>query len=113
MLVEVVRRDGPDIEMRLEECLGLAGNARVTLDLPHEGAALTNLVGDEISKLSGGPTYTFPVRPQQIVTLRFRTALPVAKVEPLTKWDDLVPVGKRAALYDHNRDRRGHPPTGE
>ncbi len=113
VIAEVVRRDGPDIEVRLVECLGRAGTAEVVLDLPHEQAALTDLTGQNARRLEGGPDYSFPVRPQQIVSLRFRTASPVAKVEPLTKWDDLVPAGKRAALYDHRRDRKGHPPRGK
>jgi alpha-mannosidase len=113
VLVEVVRRDGADIEMRLEECLGRPGPAEVTLDLPHERAEMTDLVGQNTHKLEGGPHHSFLVRPQQIITLRFRTASPVAKVEPLTEWDELVPAGKRAALHDHRRDRKGHPPKGE
>jgi alpha-mannosidase len=113
VLVEVVRRDGADIEMRLEECLGLSGTAEVTLNLPHEQAVMTDLVGGNAQKLDGGPTYTFPLRPQQIVTLRFRTASPVAKVTPLTEWNDLVPASKRAALHEHMKDRKGHPPKGE
>jgi hypothetical protein len=113
VIAEVVRRDGPDIEVRLVECLGRAGTAEVVLDLPHEQAALTDLTGQNARRLEGGPDYSFPVRPQQIVSLRFRTASPVAKIEPLTKWDDLVPAGKRAALYDHRKDRKGHPPRGK
>ncbi len=113
VIAEVVRRDGPDIEVRLVECLGRAGTAEVALDLPHEQAALTDLTGQNARRLEGGPDYSFPVRPQQIVSLRFRTASPVAKIEPLTKWDDLVPAGKRTALYDHRRDRKGHPPRGK
>ena len=41
----VLRREGKDIEMRMTECLGSAGTAEVTLNLPHRGAALTNLRG--------------------------------------------------------------------
>jgi alpha-mannosidase len=113
MLVEVIRRDGADIEMRLEECLGRPGTAEVTLDLPHQQAEMTDLVGRNARKLDGGPSCSFPVRPQQIVTLRFRTGSPIAKVGPLTEWDELVPAGKRAALHDHRRDRKGHPPKGD
>jgi hypothetical protein len=113
VLVEVVRRDGADIEMRLEECLGRAGAAEVTLNLPHAQAVMTDLVGGHPQKLDGGPTYAFPVRAQQIVTLRFRTASPVARPAPLTEWDELVPAGKRAALHDHLKNRKGHPPKGE
>lgn len=113
VIAEVVRRDGPDIEVRLTECLGRAGTAEVSLSLPHTRAAMTDLVGQNARRLDGGPGYSFPVRPLQIVTLRFRTAAPVAKVEPLTEWDKLVPEGKRAALRDHRKDRKGHPPRGK
>ena len=113
VIAEVVRRDGQDIEVRLVECLGRAGTAEVMLDLPHEQASMTDLIGQNARKLEGGPAYSFPVRPQQIVTLRFRTATAAAKIAPLTKWDELVPEGKRAALYDHRRDRKGHPPRGK
>ena len=64
VIVEVVRREGKDIEMRLIECLGLPGTAEVTLNLPHQGAALTDLRGRNPKPLAGsGPTYRFPVRP--------------------------------------------------
>jgi alpha-mannosidase len=113
VVAEVMRRDGSDIEVRLVECLGQAGTAELTLDLPHEQATQTDLTGRNARPLEGGPAYSFPVRPQQIVTLRFRTASPVAKAEPLTEWDELVPEGKRAALHEHRRDRKGHPPRGK
>ncbi len=113
VIAEVVRRDGPDIEVRLVESLGRAGTAEVTLNLPHDQAAMTDLTGRNARRLAGGPKYDFPVRPQQIVTLRFRTASPVAKAGPLTEWDELVPAGKRAALHEHNKDRKGHPPRGK
>jgi alpha-mannosidase len=113
VVVEVMRRDGADIEMRLVECLGQSGTAEVTLNLPHEQARLTDLVGDHAQGLGGRPTYKFPVRPQQIVTLRLRTASPVAEIKPLMDWDELVPANKRAALHEHLRDRKGHPPRGK
>lgn len=110
LIVEVMRRDGADIELRMVECLGLAGPAEVTLNLPHEGAAMTDLVGGSARKLDGGPWYKFPVRPQQIVTLRFRTARPVAEIEPLTDWTPLVPEKKRPSLNKYLKDKKGHPP---
>ncbi len=113
VIAEVTRRDGPDIEVRLVECLGRAGTGEITLDLPHGQAVMTDLTGGNPRPLEGGPAYSFPLRPQQIVTLRFRTTSPVAKPEALTEWDDLVPVGKRAALHDHRKDRKGHPPLGK
>ena len=98
------------IELRLVECLGIAGNAEVTLNLPHTSAAMTDLVGGHAQKLKGGPTYQFAVKPQQIVTLRFRTARPVAEIEPLTDWTPLVPEKKRPALSRYLKDVKGHPP---
>jgi alpha-mannosidase len=112
VIVEALRREGGEIELRLAECLGRGGEASVTLDLPHHGAALTDLVGGRRQPLSGGPSYKFPVRAQQIVTLRFRTAEPVAEIRPLTEWDELVPEAKRAALRRYLPDVKGHPPAG-
>ena len=112
VIVEALRREGSDIELRLVESQGLAGTAQVELHLPHRGAAMTDLTGGHPQKLEGGPAYHFPVRPQQIVTLRFRTDQPVADVKPLLEWDELVPPQKRAALREYLPDKKGHPPRG-
>jgi len=112
LIVEVMRRDGADIELRLVECLGLAGRAEITINLPHHSAAMTDLMGNHGVKLDGGPDYRFPVRPQQIVTLRLRTARPVDEIKPLTEWDELVPEKKRPALHQYLPDKKGHPPRG-
>ncbi len=112
VVVEAMRRDGPDIELRLVEAQGLPGEAWVRLNLPNTGAALTDLTGGRAQPLSGGPELRFPVRPQQIVTLRFRTASPVPAIVPLVDWDELVPPGKRAALHAYLKDRKGLPPRG-
>ena len=112
VILEAVRREGDDIELRLAESLGLAGTAEVTLNLPHESAALTDLLGHPLQKLDGGPTYKFTVRPQQIITMRCKTAHSVAAIVPLTKWDELVPENKRAALNQYLPDVKGHPPNG-
>jgi hypothetical protein len=112
VIVEALRREGGEIELRLAECLGRGGEASVTLDLPHRGAALTDLVGGRRQSLRGGPKYTFPIRPQQIVTLRFATATVVAEIKALTEWDELVPEAKRAALRRYLPDVKGHPPAG-
>ncbi|MBM4091708.1 MAG: hypothetical protein FJ276_20115, partial [Planctomycetes bacterium] len=74
VVVEALRREEREIEVRLVECLGRAGTASVTLNLPHADAALTDLLGGNRRPLPGGPKYEFPVRPQQIVTMRFQTA---------------------------------------
>jgi hypothetical protein len=112
MIVEAVRREGKDIELRMVECLGRAGTAQVTVALPHRQAALTDLVGSRAQPLSGGPQYQFPVRPQQIVTMHLATAEAVPEIKPLLKWDQLVPPKKLAALKTRLKGRKGHPPHG-
>ncbi len=111
-IVESLRREAGFLELRLAECLGIAGNAEVKLSLPHSQAAMTNMVGANPQPLAGGPNYRFPIRPQQIVTLRFRTATTVATVKPLLEWDSLVPPAKRPALHQYTNDK-GHPPDGD
>lgn len=112
VIVEALRREGNEIEVRLAECLGRAGKARVTLNVPHRDAAVTDLVGGNRQPLSGGPRYELSVRPQQIVTLRFHTESSVPQITPLTQWDELVPENKRAALRRYLPDVKGHPPAG-
>ena len=112
VIVEVVRREGAEIEVRLVECLGVPGAAEVTLNLPHRGAALTDLRGRRPQPLAGdGPTYRFPVRPQQIVTIHFHAASAVSSLVPVTAWDKFVPETKRAALHAYG-PYKGHPPRG-
>jgi len=111
VIVEAMRREGNEIEVRLAECLGIAGTAEVTLNLPHREAALTDLVGGRRRPLKGGPAYQFPIRPQQIVTLRFRTGSAAPEVQPLTDWEPLVPQAKLAALKT-KLTKKGHPPAG-
>jgi alpha-mannosidase len=112
VIVEALRREGPDIELRMAECFGYAGEAEITLNLPHTDARLTDLVGGNAKPLAGGPTYKFPIRPQQIVTMRFRAPSAVPDVKPLLKWDELVPEAKREAL-NTRIDAKGHPPRGK
>ena len=112
LIVPVIRREGKEIEMRLIECLGHAGMAEVTVDLPHLGAALTDLRGRNPQPLQGGPSYRFPVAPQQIVTMRFQADSAVEEIKPILKWDDLVPAPKRAALHQYGK-YKGHPPRGD
>jgi alpha-mannosidase len=113
VVMEVIRREGADIEMRLIECLGLPGVAEVALDLPHQGAALTDLRGRNPKPLEGvGPTYRFPIRPQQIVTVHFHCASSVDEIKLVTEWDKFVPEHKRAALHGYG-DYKGHPPKAD
>jgi alpha-mannosidase len=111
LIVEAVRREGNEIELRMAECLGLAGHASIEINLPHKGAALTDLVGKHRQALKGGPKYTFEVRPQQIVTLRLGSS-PVPPVQLVTQWDEFVPKPKLAALHTY-LEIKGHPPKGE
>ena len=113
VIVEVVRREGKNIEMRLIECLGLPGTAEVTLRLPHRGAAVTDLRGRNPKPLpGGGPTYRFPIRPQQITTIHFHVESTVDEITPVTEWDKFVPGPKRAALHAYG-NYKGHPPRGD
>jgi hypothetical protein len=111
VIVEALRREGSEIELRLVECLGRAGPAQVTMRLPHLDAALTDMLGGHRQPLRGGPSYEFPVRPQQIVTMRFKTANVAPDVKPLMEWDELVPDKKREALRRYQPDVKGHPPA--
>jgi hypothetical protein len=113
VIVEALRREDGYLEMRLVECRGRAGQARITLALPHGQALMTDLTGGRAKPLEGGPAYQFPVRAQQIVTLRFKTAQPVEEIQPLLKWDELVPPQKLPALRKKIPNCAvGHPPLG-
>jgi alpha-mannosidase len=112
VIVQAMRREESHIELRLVEALGQKGPARITVNLPHESAALTNLLGNEARPLSDGPTYQFEIRPQQIVTLRLRTKTSVPEITPLTDWTPLVPEHKRPALKHYDPEVKGHPPHG-
>jgi alpha-mannosidase len=111
VVVEALRRVGGDLEVRFAECLGYAGTAEITLALPHRAAALTDMNGEHAKPLGGGPTYKVAVRPQQIVTLRFRTAQAVPEAEVVTRWDPMVPPAKLPMLHQYSSEK-GHPPRG-
>lgn len=111
VVVEAMRRVGRDIELRFVEALGLRGTAEVALRLPHTAAALTDMTGGRRVPLAPAKRYRVPVRPQQIVTMRFRTSGSVEEPKPRTEWDDLAPEHKRAALREYSEDK-GHPPQG-
>jgi len=82
------------------------------LNLPHCNAALTDMIGGNRRPLRSGPNYEFPVRSQQIVTMRFGTDTAVPGITPLTQWDELVPEKKRETLRRYLPDVKGHPPIG-
>ena len=112
LIVQSVRREGKEVEIRLIECLGAPGRAEATLGFPHTQAALTDLVGKRRKGLKGGPTYRFPVRAQQIVTLRFGAQSEVPVIKPIERWDPLVPKSKLKALHAYG-NYKGHPPRGD
>jgi alpha-mannosidase len=111
VIVEAVRREGAELEVRLVEALGVAGTAEVTVRLPHRGAALTDFLGGRPTPLEGGPVYRFPMRSQQIVTMRLKTESAVPEVKPLLQWDELVPESKKKDLKTRITNK-GHPPRG-
>ena len=112
VIVESLRRRGDHIILRLVEAFGVAGEAHLKLSLPHAGAEITDLAGLGAAPLSGGPEYRFPLKPQQIITIQFKTASAVADEIPVTEWDKFVPQGKLAMLHAYNPDLIGHPPFG-
>jgi hypothetical protein len=112
VVIESLRREGKQIEMRMVECLGVAGAAELRLSLPHRQAFLTDLLGGNPKPLKGGPRYSFPIRPQQIVTIRFTTDSDAGVTRLLTSWDHLVPENKRAMLNEYSSEK-GHPPLGD
>ena len=112
VIVECLRRDSDSIEIRLVECFGQRGTATLRARLPHKEASRTDMLGANAKPLPGGPAYSFPVRPQQIVTIRLRTSSAVEIPKPLVQWDELVPEHKRGALHEYSNDK-GLPPRGE
>lgn len=109
VIVEALRRIGPDIEVRLVEWAGREGNVEVTLKLPHHDARLTNLMGEKPEPLTlKAGAYRFPVRPQQVITLRFRTDSEVPQPAAIRDWAPLVPRFKRAPL-ETKEPVRGYP----
>jgi hypothetical protein len=112
MIVESVRRDGADIEVRMVECLGLEGGAELTFKLPYKDAWVTDMNGRNRRRVEERSKVKIPVQPQEIVTLRFRTeGRPLPEPKLVTGWDALVPEKKRPALHEYSNDK-GHPPTG-
>jgi len=112
LIVEALRREGDHIELRMVECLGAPGMAEITMRLPHRSAALTDLMGRKISDLPKSSHYTFPIRPQQIVTMHFQTTSTLPEVQPIQSWDPFVPEEKLPALHAYNPTVIGHPPFG-
>jgi hypothetical protein len=95
----------------LVESNGEKGTAELTVRLQHKGAALTDMMGEKPQKLTGGPTYRFPIRPQQIVTIRLDTPSAVAIPAAVRDWAPLVPPEKRKGL-ELRFVKPGHPGAG-
>lgn len=112
LILEAMRREGDHIEIRLVECAGRPGTARIKLNLPHTSATLTDAAGRQKSILGSRPEYAFAVRPQQIVTLHIQTADVLPVPPPIRAWDRFVPKNKLPALHTYDPDLIGHPPTG-
>lgn len=112
LILEAMRREGDHLEMRLVEWMGRAGIGRVDLTLPHESASLTDALGHPKAGLKGNGEYTFDVRPQQIVTLRFKTASSLPIPPPVKAWAPFVPKDKLPALHAYDPHLIGHPPSG-
>ncbi len=110
VIVEAMRRVEGDIEMRVVEWTGRVGQAEVVMHLPHQDARLTNFMGEKPQPLVAvAPgTYRFAVRPQQIVTLRFRAGSAVPRVTAIRDWAPLVPRFKRQPL-EVNEPVKGYP----
>lgn len=113
MIVEAIRREGGEIEIRMVECTGNGGTATIKVNLAHTAAATSNFVGGERRPLSGSAgSYSLAVRPQEIVTLRLRTDGAVPPVTCLKTFDSLIPPEKREFMRNCRRpDWIGHPPS--
>lgn len=112
VIIQSLRRDDSQIELRLMECLGEAGKAAVKVRLLHTAAALSDLLGRQGQPLQGQGRYEFDIRPQQIITLRLRTEEVVPSAKALRSFNSLIPPHKRQYMRT-SRDPTllGHPPT--
>lgn len=112
VIVEALRCETGHIELRMVECLGKSGKATVKLMLPHQRAVLTDLTGREQSVLPKSEIYTIDLKPQQIVTIHFKTETILQEAEAVTEWDRFVPEQKLATLHKYDPALVGHPPFG-
>ena len=112
VIVEALRCEIGHIELRMVECLGYPGTARMKLMLPHQRAVLTDLMGREQAVLSKSEIYTIELKPQQIMTIHFATETTLPEAEAVTEWDRFVPEQKLPALHKYDPALVGHPPFG-
>lgn len=113
--VQSIRRDGRILELRCVERFGRAAPAWIKLAIPHiaasKGAARESGVALTcITEEDGIKKYSFDLKPQEIVTLRFDVERHITDVPILTEWDHLVPEKKRPNLGFYDPDLLGHPP---
>ena len=87
---------------------GNLGMSRGPGEAPGHGRPSLGIVG---GALAPAGRYRVPVRPQQIVTMHFRTSGSVEKPKPRTEWDGLAPEHKRAALREYSEEKK-HPSQG-
>jgi hypothetical protein len=108
VIVESVRREGNEVELRFVDWTGLGGDAEVRVDFPHEAAARTDLLGERAQPQPVAQQYRLPLAPQEIVTLRLRVSSTAPPAPPIMDYRPLAPPAKRAS-FDLRHDRRGHP----
>jgi alpha-mannosidase len=111
VILGALRRAGKQIELRFYEWRGQAAEGQITLRVPHASAFLTNFMGEDPRPLAGGPAYRLPIRPQQIVTMRFDADSAVAVPELVQAWQPLATPNKRMDL-GRRLLLKGHPPFG-
>lgn len=114
VIIEALRRKRNQIELRLVESRGQAGEAWVKVHLPHSAAAMTDLLGEKPIALPPGPQYSFAIRPQQIVTICLTTGEAVPNVKAPRTLDPLIPAAKRDFMRQARKAKLiGHPPYPE
>ena len=108
VVVESIRRDGQDVEIRLADWTGEGGEADVRVEFDHTAAALTDFLGERPVPLQLGSRYRIPMAPQEIVTLRLRVEGDPVSLPPLLDYRPLAPPAKRAS-FELRHELRGHP----
>ena len=82
------------------------------LNLPHSGAALTSLTGKHRLNLKRSGAYTVQLKPQEIITMHFKTSAALTEAKPAVSWEEFAPLAKLAALQAYDPSVKGHPPFG-
>ena len=113
IIIHSMHRKADELEIRFVESIGKNGTADLKLNLPVGLARITNFLGEGTEYLSGNGSYSLPVRPQQILTLRLKVVDGVQDTKPLTDWTPFIPVHKREFFKKYDENVSGHPPFGE